>query len=48
MDETTLSPAEARALAELEEEFQKELDRNALALQLLKERAEEAKAAKYR
>jgi len=40
--------SEAQALAELEAEFQRELDRNAAALKLLKERAEEAKCAKTR
>jgi len=40
--------SEAQALAELEAEFQRELERNAAALKLLKERAEEAKCAKTR
>jgi len=40
--------SDAQALAELEAEFQRELERNSAALQLLKERAEEAKCAKTR
>jgi len=39
---------DAQALAELEQEFERELKRNSLALQLLRERAEEAKIAKSR
>merc|ERR1712218_751361 len=39
---------DAQALAELEQEFERELQRNQLALQLLRERAEEAKIAKSR
>merc|ERR1739840_9442 len=39
---------EAQALIDLEEEFERELKRNALAIQLLRERAEEAKIAKSR
>merc|ERR1711874_805508 len=42
------SKSDAQALAELEQEFERELKRNALALQLLRERAEEAKIAKSR
>ena len=40
--------SEAKALAELEAEFARELERNSAALKLLKERAEEAKCAKTR
>jgi len=49
-DETISSDtkSDAQALAELEEEFERELKRNQLALQLLRERAEEAKIAKSR
>merc|ERR1711874_735459 len=49
-DETISSDTtpDAQALAELELEFERELKRNALALQLLRERAEEAKIAKSR
>jgi len=49
-DETISSDtkSDAQALAELELEFERELKRNALALQLLRERAEEAKIAKSR
>jgi len=49
-DETISSDtkSDAQALAELEQEFERELKRNALALQLLRERAEEAKIAKSR
>lgn len=49
-DETISSDTtpDAQALAELEQEFERELKRNALALQLLRERAEEAKIAKSR
>jgi len=49
-DETISSDtiSDAQALAELEEEFERELRRNQLALQLLRERAEEAKIAKSR
>jgi len=49
-DETISSDTtpDAQALAELELEFERELKRNALALQLLRERAEEAKLAKSR
>jgi len=49
-DETISSDtiSDAQALAELEAEFERELKRNQLALQLLRERAEEAKIAKSR
>jgi len=49
-DETinVTNASDAQALAELEAEFQRELERNHAALQLLKERAEEAKCAKTR
>jgi len=49
-DETISSDtkSDAQALTELEEEFERELKRNQLALQLLRERAEEAKIAKSR
>jgi len=40
--------SDAQALAELEQEFERELKRNQLALQLLRERAEEAQIAKSR
>jgi len=42
------SKSDAQALAELEQEFERELKRNQLALQLLRERAEEAQIAKSR
>jgi len=51
MGDDTISSSEktdAQALAELEMEFERELKRNSLALQLLRERAEEAKIAKTR
>merc|ERR1711962_1852246 len=49
-DETISSDtiSDAQALAELEAEFERELKRNQLALQLLREKAEEAKIAKSR
>jgi len=49
-DETinVTNASDAQALAELEAEFQRELERNSAALELLKERAEEAKCAKTR
>lgn len=48
MGDELISKPEAQALIELEEEFERELKRNALAIQLLRERAEEAKIAKSR
>jgi len=48
MSSSNIAELEAQALAELEEEYQKELERNAAALRLLKARIEEAKVAKSR
>jgi len=48
MGDELISKTEAQALIDLEEEFERELKRNALAIQLLRERAEEAKIAKSR
>jgi len=48
MGDELISKPEAQALIDLEEEFERELKRNALAIQLLRERAEEAKIAKSR
>ena len=44
----SLSKPEAEQLAELEAEFQSELERNAMAVRLLQQKAEEAKNAKLR
>jgi len=44
----SLSKSEAEQMAELEAEFQRELERNAMAVRLLQEKAEEAKNAKLR
>ena len=44
----SLSKTEAEQMAELEAEFQRELERNAMAVRLLQEKAEEAKNAKLR
>lgn len=44
----SLSKSEAEQLAELEAEFQRELERNAMAVRLLQQKAEEAKNAKLR
>ena len=44
----SLSKNEAEAMAELEAEFQRELERNAMAVRLLQQKAEEAKQAKQR
>jgi len=48
MGDELISKTEAQALIDLEEEFERELKRNALAINLLRERAEEAKIAKSR
>jgi len=48
MGDELISKPEAQALIDLEEEFERELKRNALALELLRERAEEAKIARSR
>jgi hypothetical protein len=48
MGDELISKPEAQALIDLEEEFERELKRNALAINLLRERAEEAKIAKSR
>ena len=44
----SLSKSEAEALKELEAEFQRELERNKMAVRLLQQKAEEAKQAKLR
>jgi hypothetical protein len=48
MGDELISKPEAQALIDLEQEFERELKRNALAINLLRERAEEAKIAKSR